>query len=1068
MSMTRPLPSFHSPVQLHISPSATSRNLSLLPPLPPSVSPRRLHAYVASSGRYFELSVGATDTVAALKEGLVAVTHIPHADQVILTDDGTELDARHTVHQSLAHLSPPTPTHAQADATVRIFVFNRTDGLPSRRPPRVPSPPHVELRLPTNAEVKCPDRRVVLQSSNLLTRTLPEYEHHFRKHVLEASAHMDCIDYILRQASTQRAELEAMLAALDAALANLERYARHTRRNLDSFQSNFGNTSREHHALLDSWSKDLERLKEVEVTGRMRRYVGALLQTPSPISDNSTSPVASPIALTPASPVLGGVGFASSSTTGGSSRITLYDVLAPSLPHLTRHFDQIAHDQSTLDRKAEEMASTYTRIDTDVKGLAGAHRTAAILAPLQHLADAIRPDASNPHGVETIMVAFKQLQQDYNEVVEYVDKLESSLRARPGESSQFLDLPMPPATAATRFDQVHTRHAESVMPQFARALAFYREELMPSLAQCTAAVHQAFFDVHARISAASKALRGLQHTLPLYPAALERVASMVRASLLPVHQMPSAWAATLVEVPRRKAFRRAFQQEAQAMADRIHKLAADECTRRDAFQRDHAAYIPKGHSLAGPNGRPSWTGGFGSLSAQLLERPPLLDLSFTDFDTALPDLDSTGNTALAAGTVPTSPISMPRSSSSHSLAMPALPVIDESVGSDGSGSSSSLTPLTSALVSITALSSIQTAFPWMAVLEARSHEAADAQARVAALEKEVQTLKEQLAAKAIAATFAPNVKPISRRGSGSNADGASTASPPQTTRGMSDAAWRTKYDALERLYAECQSNAVSLETRLQQAEGERGLRAKLVASAQDAEKVRAALEKDLASERAQNAEMSANSARVLFMLNEKTRELDAAHGSHAEERENYEVLLSVNSRKLALANFAVPDIVLFHRDPRRPDDIDRLKVFALGEQNYFISPESAQRYKHILLARQSRADAAIAQAVAREPPSRQARQDDGDAASAAVAPSAPPAPHAPPSSSPSAVASPPTAARPLPFGELMGEIVEVSRYVAEEHHNPFDLPIGTEFHTVTVLIPDESNDDDDEEEEKKN
>lgn len=997
-----------------------------------------------------------------MKESLANWTHIPSQDQVFLTNDGIELDSRHNLNQYHAQLS------GSESAGALVYVFNRADGSQRRSivPPAIPS---FEPRLLSHEDVRlsCPPRASI-QSDTVTTRMLPQFEQAFKKRVLDADAYLTCFGELMRYANNARAEQDAVLAALEAALNNLDRHAKHMRRTTDSFHTQYASTKLEHHTLLESWPRALERLKEIEVTGKMRRYVGsASSSSPNldPTTTLSNSPAASPLALQPiASPSAASSSSSSAaspaagSTAQTSSRITLYDVLSPSLPRYQRDQEQCVREHAILDKKVEEMMTKYRKVDTRVvDALQAARNDVKSCSKVLELRESMREAAS---AIEEFTRRRETLSSEYSRVFQYIEKIEEHLTKRAATSSSStsgggaapsesylvsLDPPLKDALSTySQLDELQTAQ----LREFEQRQEWMRKVLLPLVSESTTAVQTLFLDVQARIFSVSPALSNLLHVVPLNQGALDRLTNLVKSSIQPLHSLPSAWSSVLQELPRRRTFRRLFHQEASSMAQRLHRLAGEETQRRDKWQKEYGSALPKGTVVPPsiPGARPSWQGGFGPLISQLNERPPMLDLSFADFDANLPDLldgvgmgsSSTGGGSSSNSNLP----SLPRSASGHTL-----PVIDESAagGLDLNDGASSAAATTTA-ASLASAQAIQAQFPWMQAL-------AEAAEKIAALEKENLSFK-------YATSLIPNTqnagtpKSHSRKNSTSSSAAAasstpssdpSSASPTQSSRSTSSssaAEWKAKYEAKLAEYNEVHANAVALEQQLVEAKEVQSKYDKLLVKTTEKNDLVKKLESELAKKSQEYNQMSVQSALNHQRLTTRMKELEAQHAreleqlksAHQFEKELVEATQQGSARKLAFSNFAVPDLVLFVKNPKRKDAIDQLEVLSTNGEHWFISPESAQQYKQKLKRKQEREDELLAKQA-------------GAPASAAAAVAS--------SSSSSSAAAAAVAGPALNFGEFIGEIVEINQYKAEANQNPFQLPVGTTYSTVTVVIPDD-------------
>ena len=1086
---------------------------------PPSNGPARyrLHLYISSSGRYLEAFVGSSDSIDAVKESIVSLTNIPSEDQIFLLKDGTELEGRYTVghywttvstnvnegslastqvdsnfvppsSSSSSSPSSPTATTKNSSTGLQIFIFQRSEAnrRPSVQPPQLPI---FEVQFSSEMDFisTCPNRDYILTHArkNIMMQTLPQFERSFMKHIVDGKSYLNAFSRVSHYGRNSYSECASMLESLAAALNHLQIQARHIRNATEAFQTRYGTTKKKHHQLLQSWTKDIEQLKEIEIVDKMRKYVG---QIPLATTSHTNSPSSTPSNASSST--------AAPSSSSSSSKLTLYDVFRPSLPRLQNDHEQCRRDQTILDRKVDEMITKSNLHQARANELLqlGRHElnksssntitgTSSAPTPIEQLARLKEMiDREDEQVKSKLHTGLKQLEEDYDELNLYIDKLESSLRHRnaqpptpTSDSSQLLQfdtsIPYQPSEAATRFAQRDGEH-EELMNKFAQRWRVMKEELVPQIQQTCSNVHAFYHDLYSRIVGILPYLTNIAHVLSLQSTALDRIASQFRASFESLHHLPDVWSALAHEIPRRRMFRQLFHQEATAMAQRLHALAGDEIQRRHKWHQEYGQYVMKGSTMTvtnssgtGPTKSYTWHSGFGPLVAQLNEKPPMIDMSFTDFDAHLPDLGET------------------------------LP-------STATGSATSTNP------------AIAPQFPWLTQL-------ADLQERIRSLENELRATR-----------IAPSISTASKAPSpgGRRASIQSSSTPATSTTATTTTTTNTIVagPASPRLSSYASSTSPSSSTRELKARYE-----EKVAQLKELQKNTVSLELKLQQEQENHLDMCHHSSAITLKFDTAQKEWQLERKAHEQtvkqlrdelaatketlaqqqqryshENDNFETLLHYSARKLAISNFAVSDMVIIWKNPltvnrirsakSKPaiaaasssssssssasapapasssiaitspldDGIDYLEVYAASSSSssshYFLSPETIASCRQLLKDHQIARDQLIAkqesnqlnqrqrQAVRQVEESKeeselqQSKDDNIDAASLPPASSS--------SSSSSSSSQSPFAVSPFVSPSFVGEIIELNRHTASSESNPFELELGTVYHIVTCMI----------------
>jgi len=201
----------------------------------------RLKVFLAHSGATFLIELPATSSVGRLKEKLALRVDIATHDQLTICEDGKNLsDSRpislfcHTPSSSSVSSSPIPELPENKTASVHeaaslegfdavVFLFNKQFIRQS------PPPSHANLLkfsifVPEPTPRMQPVHPLLLESSSLMLRQLPEFENLFASHVNEAQQAMELCSLRVRECSAVLERVSGQRRASAAAVRNAARH----------------------------------------------------------------------------------------------------------------------------------------------------------------------------------------------------------------------------------------------------------------------------------------------------------------------------------------------------------------------------------------------------------------------------------------------------------------------------------------------------------------------------------------------------------------------------------------------------------------------------------------------------------------------------------------------------------------------------------------------------------------------------------------------------------------------------------------------------------------------------
>jgi len=749
---------------------------------------------VAHSGRDFDVEFASLDelSVSELRAQLEGVTGVRAQEQkILLASDASELResqaqqpagaaaaqggaVQHRTH--LRHFSSLTsagPDDPPPTLVLYHQAYNKPSGAALLPPRELPAPgliPPPVMPSATDVQAHLPVRSQPLQQVSYVW-----YERQFTERAMQGAAYAAAIETGVAQASVQCKRMHTMLLALDIASHSLRRHYRSHCKRVDAFIPAQEKLAAKRRKIVDEWEARVEALRAVEIAPALR----GVLHLPDPAAAASVAAASASAAPTSSS----------------SPAPTLHTLMASQLPAIqsthpalltelsafTDSMSAFAERQAKLassvsstlgvDKAAIDKSSSATSRADPATGIlppfsTASHRSAAVMTPFLKLAEALGLDgvaaAASPSAAAaaaaddgkagasvpalselcspaSLASLLEQLRSHSGFVSSLLDDLQSKLSPDPSASVSGLGLRQEDVLRLNEMHVAQVAPVDAAQPGPLTLLEHAHSSLVRLVTDAQSAVAQAFSSQMLAIHAASALLNQTGNELNM----LLGVAGRMEKLFLPstqVVRLPRSYAALLAELPRRRAFRRAYEQEVRAMADRLAFLADRvERPRREQFQRDVAAMLPQGvakyvsaANAAGMDGLPAlsaasssrrvqWEGGFGGLLEQLKQRPPTansFNLSFDDFDSNLPELASAAPAA--------TPVAASAGSASPSAAVRELQSSAAGAGGDNDG-----------VFSFS--SALSAEFPWMARMEE--------------YEREIKLLRSKLEAKGVAASL---------------------------------------------------------------------------------------------------------------------------------------------------------------------------------------------------------------------------------------------------------------------------------------------------------------------------
>jgi hypothetical protein len=259
-----------------------------------------------------------------------------------------------------------------------------------------------------------------------------------------------------------------------------------------------------------------------------------------------------------------------------------------------------------LDQKVEHLNALFQSVQASVGAEVNGRGRAKFLGPLDELTQQLLAVQASVEAVVRDSVAVLEGRHG---------KLQAVLVAK-GENIDLL-------TIVQDLGKMREDHLNNILPSLAREMD---DKLMGLMDQCADLKNEAALAQFQGLKKVSK-LQAMVSELKQKQASLQEVlrAQHTRvAQLLPMEKMPSAYAACLAEVARRRAHRAMVIAEVRAVSKKMNKLRSEEIERREAFLRRHGCYLPADLVPGLSNPRPA-----------AVE----IGLRSTSQDEALPDVD---------------------------------------------------------------------------------------------------------------------------------------------------------------------------------------------------------------------------------------------------------------------------------------------------------------------------------------------------------------------------------------------------------------------------------------------
>jgi hypothetical protein len=257
---------------------------------------------------------------------------------------------------------------------------------------------------------------------------------------------------------------------------------------------------------------------------------------------------------------------------GSDPKETLYDCCP--VDRLQHWAQDCARLDVGLDQKLDHLNALFQSVQSSVGAEVNGRGRAKFAAPLDNLMSALR-------------AVFADVQPK-------MDATLAVLEDRHARLQNVLAQEQPPADLLSIVQDLgkqREEHLGTLLPAMAREVD---DTLSSFMEQCADLKNEAALAQHHGLRKVSK-LQAAISELKQKQQSLQQVlkAQHTRVSqLLPMKKMPSAYAACLAEVARRRAHRAMVVAEVRAVAKKMSKLRSEEIERREAFLRRHGCFLP--------------------------------------------------------------------------------------------------------------------------------------------------------------------------------------------------------------------------------------------------------------------------------------------------------------------------------------------------------------------------------------------------------------------------------------------------------------------------------------------
>ena len=258
----------------------------------------------------------------------------------------------------------------------------------------------------------------------------------------------------------------------------------------------------------------------------------------------------------------------------GSGKSTLYDCCP--VERLSHWASECDHMDEGLDEQIKQLKISFKKIKTNFSTDTVKVGQASMAIKLDGLnSRVIELESTLMDGV--LVKGVSRLRQDY----EY---LKDILQHSTTKDDGLIEI-------VKMIGKTRSKHINDILPQCASVVDETLMGLMEACSEIQYEISLFQFQELRKISKLQAALSDLKRKQQLLDNAVNAQTNRVN-QLLPMKMMPSAYAACLAEVARRRTYREMIFSEVKHIAKRMSKLRAEEIERRETFLRRHGCYLP--------------------------------------------------------------------------------------------------------------------------------------------------------------------------------------------------------------------------------------------------------------------------------------------------------------------------------------------------------------------------------------------------------------------------------------------------------------------------------------------
>jgi hypothetical protein len=257
-----------------------------------------------------------------------------------------------------------------------------------------------------------------------------------------------------------------------------------------------------------------------------------------------------------------------------NGKSTLYDCCP--VERLSRWASDCNHMDDGLDEQIEQLKTIFKKVEVSFN-LDSVESSQAIMAvKLNDLNNRVIEIESNQiRGV--LSKGVSDLKKDH-------ECLEDILQNSTNKNDELIGI-------VKMIGKTRIKHLNTILPQCASIVDDALLSLMETCSELQYEISLFQFHELRKVSKFQAALSDLKRKQNVLANALNAQTNRIN-QLLPMKMMPSAYAACLAEVARRRAFREKIFSEVKYIAKRMSQLRAEEIERRETFLRRHGCYLP--------------------------------------------------------------------------------------------------------------------------------------------------------------------------------------------------------------------------------------------------------------------------------------------------------------------------------------------------------------------------------------------------------------------------------------------------------------------------------------------